>query len=113
MLKPSTEQLEYAKQLLGVAWTAVLTVGGLVVVSYCWSEGFLPDGISFGDAFLLAYASFSFTIILAIGTLFGAVCALWLVNALVWGGNRYCKKKVCLKPKFESRSRALHIYGHH
>ena len=93
MKKITKEHLEYAKQLLGVTWTGILTIGGLVVISYCWSEGFLPDGISFGDAFLLGYASFSFVVILAVGALFGALCALWLVTGIVWVGNWYRRKK--------------------
>ncbi|MFM0414373.1 hypothetical protein [Paraburkholderia aromaticivorans] len=93
MKKITKEHLEYAKQLLGVTWTSILTIGGLVVISYCWSEGFLPDGLSFGDAFLLGYASFSFAVILVVGALFGALCALWLVTSLVWAGNRYRRKK--------------------
>ncbi|TDQ83483.1 hypothetical protein [Paraburkholderia silvatlantica] len=103
MKRPTKEQLEYVKAFLGVVWIGILIIGGFVVVSYCWSEGFLPDGISFGDAFLLGYASFSFAVILVIGALFGSTCAFWLVAAILWIGNRYRKKRGLAEAEFRDQ----------
>jgi hypothetical protein len=57
MPKPSKEQLEYLKLITGnlkaiveIIWIAILVVGGLITVAYCWMEGFFPDGLTFGDA---------------------------------------------------------------
>jgi hypothetical protein len=90
---PSKDQLERVKLLLSIVWSGILVVGGLVIVCYCWTEGFLPDGMSFGDAFTLGYASFSFIAFIAIGLFFGAASALWVVRLMLLVGNVFLRRK--------------------
>ena len=90
MPKPSKEQLEYLKlitgnlkSIVGIIWTAILVVGGLITVAYCWMEGFFPDGLTFGDAYLLASTCFALFVLGFVGLGYGAYSTLWIVRSLV------------------------------
>lgn len=87
------EVLEVFQILISVAWKGILAVGATLVVLYCASEGFLPDGFSLGDAFLLVYVSFGFGVLAFVGTLYGAIAMLWFARAVIYLSNRSASKK--------------------
>lgn len=75
------------------AWKAVLLLGGLILVAYCYFESIVPEGLSLGDAFFLASAAFSFTCIALIGIGFGAFSALWALKLVVVANNFRLKRR--------------------
>lgn len=80
VFKSLTDAIESS---LALAWKVVIALGGLVLVAYCYFESIMPEGLSLGDAFFLASASFSFACIALIGVGCGAFAALWLLKLIV------------------------------
>ncbi|WAL84977.1 hypothetical protein OYT13_11525 [Pandoraea sp. XJJ-1] len=87
------EVIEAVQILIAVAWKGVLAIGATLVVLYCASEGFLPDGFSLGDAFLLVYVSFGFGVLALVGILYGAIAMLWVAGTFNFISNRIASKK--------------------
>ncbi|SAL50402.1 hypothetical protein AWB64_05331 [Caballeronia sordidicola] len=69
--------------LFRLAWKAVIVLGGIVLVAYCYFENILPEGLTTGDAFFLASAALSIASIAIVGLGYGAFAAVWLVKLLV------------------------------
>jgi hypothetical protein len=100
MPKPSKEQLEYLKlitgnlkAIAGIIWIAILVAGGLITIAYCWMEGFFPDGLTFGDAYLLASTCVALFVLGVIGLGYGAFSALWIVRSVVALRNLQSRRK--------------------
>lgn len=75
------------------AWKAILLLGSLILVAYCYFESIVPEGLSLGDAFFLASAAFSFTCIALIGIGFGAFSAVWALKLVVGANNFRLKRR--------------------
>jgi hypothetical protein len=90
---PNKEKAETVKALLAIVWILVLTLGALSVMAYCWTEGFLPEGLSLTDATVLAYASFSFVVVIGFGLLMGLYCSIWIVSLCLKVANGRNRKK--------------------
>lgn len=58
-----SERLEGIQSLLTIGLKLMLAMGSLVVIVYCGAEGILPDGFSFGDAFVLVCSILSFSVV--------------------------------------------------
>ncbi|SAK78921.1 hypothetical protein AWB76_05270 [Caballeronia temeraria] len=98
--KEPVDAIKVIKSLIDViqasfstAWKAVLLLGGLILVAYCYFESIVPEGLSLGDAFFLASAAFSFTCIALIGVGFGAFSTLWALKLLVVANNFRLKRR--------------------
>lgn len=84
---PKKESIDALQALLNLGMRALLAVGLLLLVAYFASEGIFPDGFSLGDAFVMLYCAISFSFVMSIGTLYGAITTYWFVCVLVWSGN--------------------------
>jgi|GEM_PF-3273784 len=81
-------KLKAAQLVIGVAAKGILGFGAVLVIAYCALEGFFPDGFSLSDAFLLAYATFAFGLIAAIGLIYGIISTLWATKIMLTVGNK-------------------------
>ncbi|KQR77037.1 hypothetical protein ASG35_12245 [Burkholderia sp. Leaf177] len=81
--KPFKSLATFIPHLFGLAWKAVIVLGGLVLVTYCYFENILPDGLTTGDAFFLASAAMSIAAIAIVGLGYGAFATVWLVKLMV------------------------------
>lgn len=98
--KEPVDAIKLVKSLIDViqasfatAWKAVLILGGAILVAYCYFESIVPEGLSLGDAFILASAAFSFTCIAVLGVSFGVFAALWALKLLVLANNFRLKRR--------------------
>lgn len=99
-MEQKKEPVDAIKSLIDViqaaftaAWKAVLLLGGLILVAYCYFESIVPEGLSLGDAFFLASAAFSFTCIALVGVGFGVFSTLWALKLLVVANNFRLKRR--------------------
>jgi hypothetical protein len=85
--------IDLTQASFAIAWKAVLLLGGLIVVAYCYLESIVPEGLSLSDAFFLASAAFSLTCIALIGVGFCAFATVWAIKFLVIGINFRLKRR--------------------
>jgi hypothetical protein len=83
----------FIPHLFSLAWKAVIVLGGLVLVTYCYFENILPDGLTTGDAFFLASAAMSIAAIAIVGLGYGAFATVWLVKLIVTIQTRWRARK--------------------
>ena len=70
----------WVETLTSLVWKITITIGMFISFFYCVSEEIFPDGLSFGDVFILVWVAMGCGLLMLLGTAYGITAALLPLN---------------------------------
>lgn len=111
MLKfPSKENLESAKLVTGLVQTAIIVTGVSLAFLYCIGERITPTGLSLGDVLFIILIAFGFGVLMVLGSVYGAMAALFPMQCLVWLAKRRTsqpEKRIDIVPSLQGKGNSI------